>query len=147
MRGFRSTGESCVDVLDFGTWSFSSLTWSHPHFGVLLLGMCLVKTKLLLVQLPFLYVNVDDNLVTFVKIWSTVGPLRVGLMTLSGMRRRRRRRKRGKLRGKNVTQLRPTLPVNKGWLKPGVQISVVCSTFYLCRNRPDRFWGPPSLLL
>jgi hypothetical protein len=34
---------------------------------------------------------------TFVKIWSTVGPLRVELMTLS---RRRRRRKRGKLRGK-----------------------------------------------
>jgi len=32
MRGFRSTGESCVDVLDFGTWSFSSLTWTHPQF-------------------------------------------------------------------------------------------------------------------
>lgn len=33
-----------------------------------------MRTKLLLVQLPFLYVNVDDNLVTFVKNLVNCGP-------------------------------------------------------------------------
>lgn len=33
-----------------------------------------MTTKLLLVQLPFLYVNVDDNLVTFVKSLVNCGP-------------------------------------------------------------------------
>jgi hypothetical protein len=49
-----------------------------------------------------LYVNIDDNLVAFVKIWSTVGPLRVELMTLSRRTRRTREEEEGKVERKEM---------------------------------------------